>query len=239
MNRAEFLKKAFLGLSATIILPRLLNAETEIPEGEYLVNPHYVTSGNGFGNRIALTFDDGPHPKFTEIILKELDKYQMRATFFMVGKNVDAYPSIAKEVADAGHEIGNHSYSHPMFTRLSTEKVDAELQKTQDAVYNATGKTPLWLRPPYGAFDKARLGHIPLAKGLGIAYWSVDPMDWKQPGVDVISSRVLNSTTPGAIVLLHDIHQQTTQALPAILEGLQEKAFSLANITRFLGQPYV
>jgi len=238
MHRREFLKKLLVGLGATFILPRIVRAVPEIQEGESVVNPHYVTHGNGFGNRIAITLDDGPSPGVTETILKELEKHDLRATFFMIGQKVKAHPELARAVADAGHEIGNHSYTHPFLTRFSNDKVDDELQKTQEVIYNATGKTPLWFRPPYGAFDKPRMGNIPLSKGLGVAYWSVDPMDWKRPGADAIVSRVLSETNPGSIVLMHDLHPQTAQAVPSLFEGIKERAFSSANMTRFLGQPY-
>ncbi|MFZ5806302.1 MAG: polysaccharide deacetylase family protein [Verrucomicrobiota bacterium] len=238
MTRREFLK-ALAAVGGYLALSRMAFAEVAVTEGEYNINPSFVTRGNGFGNRIAITFDDGPTPGVTEPILEELRKHDLRATFFMIGKNVEHAPSLAKQVADAGHEVANHSYGHPMLTRLPLAQVEYEIQKTQDAIFKATGKTPIWFRPPYGAFDKAKHGPIARDKGLGIVYWSVDPQDWKKPGADAIASRVINATTPGSIILLHDLHLQTAQAVPRIFETLKEKAFAFSNLTRFLGKPYV
>lgn len=239
MTRAEFIKKTVLGLAAIAALPRWAEAEFDITGGEEIVNPHFVSKGCGFGNRIAITFDDGPTPGVTDVVLKELEKHNLRATFFMIGKKAELYPSLAKSVVDAGHEVANHSYTHPNLLRMSPAKVEYELEKAQEAISNATGKTPLWFRPPYGAFNKKAQGHIPLSKGLGIVYWSVDPRDWSRPGASTIASRVISQTTPGSIILLHDLHSQTAEAVPSIFSELQEKTFAFANLTRFLGKPYV
>lgn len=203
-----------------------------------VLNPHFINSGNGFGNRIAITFDDGPTPNITERVLAELEKRRVRATFFMIGQNVKAHPSLARTVVDAGHEVGNHSYTHPQLGKLPAERVEDELKRTQDVIADATGKVPQWFRPPYGSFNKKEQGIIPMKLGLGIVYWSVDPRDWSQPGASNITSRVLGGTQPGSIVLMHDLHAQTADAVGAILDGLEEKAFAFSNMTRFLGQPY-
>ncbi len=207
-------------------------------KGEYQVPPHSLSSGPGFGNRIAVTFDDGPSPGITEIVLKELANRKLCATFFMIGSKVQMYPALAKEVADAGHEIGNHSWDHPALSKMSEDKVDSQLQRTQDAIFAATGKTPVWFRPPYGAFRVKDQGHIPASKGLGIVFWSVDPRDWSQPGAEAITSRVMTATVPGSIVLLHDLHPQTATAVPGILDQLEDKDFNLTHISGFVGAPY-
>ena len=205
--------------------------------GPMEVNPHFVSSGNGFGNRIAVTFDDGPTPGVTDVVLAELDRSRLRATFFMIGKKVRLYPSLAQEVVAAGHEVANHTYTHPMLTKLSRAKVEEEIYKCHDTITEVTGRLPVWFRPPYGAFRKD-LASIPASRGMGIAYWSVDPQDWARPGSSVIASRVLNQTTPGSIILLHDLHQQTAQAVSDIFQGLKARAFVFSNMTRFLGHPY-
>jgi peptidoglycan/xylan/chitin deacetylase (PgdA/CDA1 family) len=156
----------------------------------------------------------------------------------MIGQNVKARPKLAKEVADRGHEIGNHTYTHPMLSKMSDEAVHDQLYRTQQVILEATGKTPVWFRPPYGAFRKSQ-GHIAVALGLGIIYWSVDPQDWSRPGVQNIISRVVDHTTPGSIILMHDLHDQTAEAINTVLDGLKQKAFAFTNVTRFLGLPYV
>ena len=227
------------GLAGVTLTPQRMFGQPVTPEKEDAqISPHLVTHGPGFGNRIALTFDDGPTPGVTELVLKQLADHKLHATFFMIGANVKAYPALAKEVADAGHEIGNHSWDHPMLISMSEEKVDSQIQRTQDIIHEATGKTPVWFRPPYGAFSKDRQGHIPATKGLGIALWSVDPRDWSQPGSSAITSRVVTSTGPGSIVLLHDLHPQTAAAVPDMLNQLEEKDFNMVHLSGFLGAPY-
>lgn len=252
MNRAEFIKKMFCMAGAAIATSSIGFAQEEQilratpvhssegsigTPGPMNVNPHFVSSGNGFGNRIAITFDDGPTPGVTDVVLRELDRRKLRATFFMIGKKVRQYPSLAQEVVAAGHEVANHTYTHPVLTKLPMAKVEDEINRCQDTIIEVTGRLPLWFRPPYGAFRKD-MAHIPAARGMGIAYWSVDPQDWARPGSSIITSRVLNQTSPGSIILLHDLHQQTAQAVSDIFRGLEARAFVFSNMTRFLGHPY-
>jgi len=226
------------GLVGSAALARHLQAQpTAEPPLPGQPKLHAVSQGPGFGNRIAITFDDGPNPGVTEIVLKELEARKLHATFFMIGRNAEHFPSLAKEVADAGHEIANHSYTHPALGLMSEEKVEYEIQKAQDCIVQATGKIPVWFRPPYGSFHPNQY-HIPYSKNLGIALWSIDPRDWSQPGTEAITSRVVGGTTPGSIILLHDLHHQTALALPAILDGLQEKDFNFSPMSGFLGLPY-
>jgi len=241
MNRGEFLKSLAFGLGAAALFPRISSGDPAGPMilgGETEVNPHFASHGNGFGNRIAVTFDDGPTPRITEKVLSELEKHRMRATFFMIGQRVKAEPSLAKAVADAGHEIGNHSYTHPQLAKMPASRVEEELSKTQDAIMEATGKKPQWFRPPYGSFIRSTQGPIAEKLGLGVVYWSVDPRDWSQPGVPVIISRVLAGAQPGSIILMHDLHPQTAEAVSTIFDGLQEKFFAFDNMSRLLGNPY-
>jgi peptidoglycan-N-acetylglucosamine deacetylase len=237
MKRKDFLKMLTAG-AIGYQFSSLPGITIENPTvGEYDLNAHFVNRGPGLGRRIALTFDDGPSPGITDVVLKELAKRSVTATFFMIGNKVERYATLAKEVSAAGHEIGNHSYTHPALSSLSAEKVDAEIQKTQDVIANVTGKAPVWFRPPYGAFRKDQ-GYIPRSKSLGVAYWSVDPRDWAKPGVSTIVSRVTSATNPGSIVLLHDLHTQTRDAVGSILDNLMESSFSFTPLSGFLGAPY-
>ncbi|MEM6884903.1 MAG: polysaccharide deacetylase family protein [Verrucomicrobiota bacterium] len=210
-------------------------AETLPPKS---TKAHFVYNGPGFGNRIALTYDDGPTPGITEKILDELAERNLKATFFMIGNKVRRYPDIAKAVVDAGHEVANHTYTHPSLNRLSDDRVIEELTQCQDVIGEVTGVTPVWFRPPYAAFANKRQGPMARNKHLGVAYWSVDPRDWANPGVNTIVRKVLGSTRSGSIILLHDLKRQTMQATPAILDGLMEKQFRLTTISGYLGDPY-
>jgi len=239
MERGTFLKLLGSGLVYLAGKPVVGAVETQaMPEnGETQTNAHFVNHGPGFGNRVALTYDDGPSPGVTDIILKELDRRQLKATFFMIGKKVRAYPSLAREVAAAGHELANHTFTHPSLSRLSNDQVISELRQCQEAIGEVTGQEPVWFRPPYGAFRKNQ-GHMPRAEHLGVAYWSVDPRDWSRPGISRITHTVLNNTRPGSIILLHDLHRQTAEATPTVLDGLEEKDFFLTPMSGLLGDPY-
>lgn len=237
MQRKDFLK--ILGASATgLQFSQLLAlADPNPTQGEFQVNANFVHRGPGLGRRIALTFDDGPSPGVTETVLKELAKRNILATFFMIGNKVERFASLAREVVAAGHEIGNHTYTHPALNTLPDARVEYEIEKTQEVISSVTGKVPMWFRPPYGAF-RTNQGSIPRAKSLGVAYWSVDPRDWSKPGVSAIVSRVTTTTNAGSIVLLHDLHTQTADATGAILDNLMESSFSFTPLTNFLGTPY-
>ncbi|MDR2462339.1 MAG: polysaccharide deacetylase family protein, partial [Verrucomicrobiales bacterium] len=170
--------------------------------------------------------------------LKELERRKVRASFFMIGGNVGRNPGLAAEVAAAGHEIGNHSHTHPRLDRLSAARVSAEIDRAQDAIAAATGRAPVWLRPPYGGFRRKEQGPLARARNLGVVWWSVDPLDWKRPGARLIISRVIGETLPGSIILLHDIHPQTAQTVGELLDRLLEKGFNLTTVSGFLGEPY-
>ncbi|MDX6767499.1 MAG: polysaccharide deacetylase family protein [Candidatus Methylacidiphilales bacterium] len=239
LRRAEFLKMTALGVGVGSVLPAWAAEPEPVKpdEAKTRLNAHFVNHGPGFNNRLALTFDDGPTPGVTEIVLKELARRSIPATFFMIGRNADAYPSLAKEVAAAGHEIGNHSYTHPALSGLSEERVNYELQKTQDVLEGINGRPPAWFRPPYGAFRRDQ-GPIPRCKSLGVALWSVDPRDWSRPGSSTIVQRVVSAAAPGSIVLLHDLHSQTAEACGAMLDQLMEKDFQFVRLSQLLGEPY-
>ncbi len=236
MRRADFLK--LLGLAgASYASPAFAQGEIPIQPGECEVNPAFINSGPGFGNRVALTFDDGPSPGVTDRVLTELSKRGLHATFFLIGAKVDASPQLARRIVEEGHDVANHTYTHPRLAGLSDSSVEQQLIRTQEAIARATGITPVWFRPPYGAFRREQ-GSIASKLGLGVAYWSVDPKDWSQPGSSAIAQRVLSASQPGSIILLHDLHSQTADAVPAIFDGLIERTFTVAPFHSFVGNPY-
>jgi peptidoglycan/xylan/chitin deacetylase (PgdA/CDA1 family) len=171
------------------------------------------------------------------VILNALQRRNIKATFFMIGRRVLSAPSLGREVVAAGHEIGNHTQNHIPLSRYNSRRVDSEIALCQNAIEKHLGFSPRWFRPPYGAFRRNQ-GVIPLSRLLGIAYWSVDPQDWRRPGVEKIISFVTERTQPGAIILLHDIHQQTAQCIDRLLDGLLEREFTFTTMTGFLGIPY-
>lgn len=186
------------------------------------------------GSYIAMTFDDGPHAQFTPTLLDQLKARNIKATFFVVGQNVAALPQIAKRIVDEGHEIANHSWSHPAFAKMSTEAVSSQIQRTEDAIFAATGLRSTNFRPPYGSITAAQKKWIPEKYNLRILLWSVDPLDWRKPGDAVLRSRIVNGAHYGAIILAHDIHGSTVRAMPETFDELLAKGFKFVTVEQLL-----
>ena len=181
-----------------------------------------------------MTFDDGPSSETTPRLLEILKQRNIKATFFLIGENAASNPDIVRRILADGHEIGNHSWTHPQLSRLSDDRVTAEISKTQDAIKEASGFTPTLLRPPYGAITTRQREWIESQFGLNIILWSVDPFDWKRPGASVITQRILSQVRPGAIILSHDIHKQTVDAMPATLDALIAKGYKFVTVTQLI-----
>ncbi|SDN56711.1 Peptidoglycan/xylan/chitin deacetylase, PgdA/CDA1 family [Klenkia soli] len=187
---------------------------------------------------IALTFDDGPGP-YTARLLDELAAAGVHATFFVVGHNVAARPQLVARAAAEGHEIGNHSWDHPQLTTLSAAQVDTELDRTSDAVAAATGGAPPTIvRPPYGDYDDAVLGEL-AARGESAVTWDVDTLDWQNRDAGITTTRALAGAVPGSIVLMHDIHPSSVDALPGLVAQLQQRGFTFVTVSQLLGTDLV
>jgi peptidoglycan-N-acetylglucosamine deacetylase len=185
---------------------------------------YYVNDGPKV---IALTIDDGPSPLYTPQVLRLLDKYQIQATFSMVGKNVRYYPEVAREVAAAGHTIVNHTWDHANLTTLSPAKQQSEIARATAVIATAAGTEPTMFRAPYGAWSKATLAYCASA-GLTPLDWSVDPRDWARPGVKEIVKTIMKTTKTGSIILEHDGGGDRSQTVAALQQA----------IPRLLGEGY-
>lgn len=199
------------------------------------VPPITINSVHVDGPYIALTFDDGPSATLTPKLLDLLAARHLKATFFVVGQCAADHPEILKRAVREGHEIANHSWSHPNLGKMSDEAVRRELQKTDDAIVAAIGKRPTLLRPPYGSITPRQKQWIHEEFGYRIIIWDVDPFDWKRPGPSVVTSRIVNQTNPGSIILAHDIHAPTVEAMPATFDQLVKKGFKSVTVTELLG----
>src|SRR5438552_6859730 len=186
------------------------------------------------GPYIAMTFDDGPSATLTPKLLDLLAAHHIKATFFVIGENVAEHPEIVARAAREGHEIGNHSWSHPNFAKMSEDRVHQQLWRTDDAIKNAIGKRPTLLRPPYGSITEREKRWIHDEFGYEIILWDVDPLDWKRPGPAVVRSRILKETRPGSIVLSHDIHPGTIEAMPYTLDELEAKGFKFVTVSELV-----
>lgn len=179
---------------------------------------------------VALTFDDGPNNSSTLDLLDILQQSDVKATFFMLGQMVAQYPDSAKKVAEAGHEIASHSYSHPQLNTLSTEDLKEEIFKTDKAIFDATGTLPRNLRPPYGAIDKQSAETI----GMPIIQWDIDSQDWKSKDPGKINAVVKQNVFNGAIILIHDIHPESVKAVPGIIKMLKEEGYTFVTVDQLL-----
>src|SRR6266536_2199154 len=186
------------------------------------------------GPYIAMTFDDGPSATLTPKLLDLLAAHHIKATFFVIGENVAEHSEIVARAAREGHEIANHSWSHPNLGKMSGDNVRSQLQRTDDAIRNATGKRPTLLRPPYGSITAREKRWIHDEFGYQIILWDVDPNDWKRPGPAVVRNRILKETQPGSIVLSHDIHPGTIEAMPSTLDALEAKGFKFVTVSELM-----
>jgi peptidoglycan/xylan/chitin deacetylase (PgdA/CDA1 family) len=183
---------------------------------------------------IAMTFDDGPHPSNTPRLLDLLKQRNIKATFFVVGSNSKAYPQILRRITAEGHEIANHTWTHANITTLSTDALRKELRDSCDAIVKAAGVTPTLFRPPYGATNASIKSLIKTEFGYPSIIWSVDPEDWKRPGVQVVADRLVAGARPGAILLAHDIHKPTIDAMPSALDRLLAKGFRFVTVSQLI-----
>jgi len=186
------------------------------------------------GPYIAMTFDDGPSGPNTPKLLDLAAQKHIKLTFFLIGENAAHYPQLVQRELAEGHEIGNHSYTHPDLAKMSDDAVHAEIQKTQDAIIGASGYRPILMRPPYGAITARQKLWIAKDFGVKLILWDVDPLDWKNPGPDVVADRIIAATRPGSIILSHDIHSGTVAAMPKVFDTLLAKGFRFVTVSQLI-----
>ncbi|GAA2313927.1 polysaccharide deacetylase family protein [Streptomyces hawaiiensis] len=185
---------------------------------------------SGRGRIMVLTFDDGPDPRYTPHILDTLAQYDVRAMFFVCGEMVAGGRNLLARMADEGHVVGNHTWSHPLLTRLTRRQIRSEMERTSDVIEDAYGERPEWFRAPYGAWNRtafrigAELGMEPLG-------WTVDTLDWATPGVRSIANRVERGAAPGVVVLSHDAGGDRSQSVRALRRYLPELLDSGYHVT--------
>lgn len=182
---------------------------------------------NAKKKQVALTFDDGPDPKVTPKILATLAKYDAKATFFMLGSRVEFYPEIANDVLEAGHELGNHTWTHANLTNMTSDAITQEVSRTNNIIEQSTGETPTVFRPPYGAFNDDMLNVL----SLPVILWDVDTLDWKHRDATQLLASVKSSVHDGSTVLMHDIHLSTAQGLESVLEYLTNEGYTFVTVS--------
>jgi len=232
---------------SSIRTPNNPNYRTPLPGGSTPRNPDMQFSWNfppgseiSFsrvlvsGNYIAMTFDDGPHPQNTPRLLDILRARNIKATFYVIGRSVDLYPQIVRRTVAEGHEIGNHSQTHRLLSKLGDSELRSEMARCRDAVGRAAGVRMRTMRPPYGGLLQRQRELVMNEFGYPTILWSVDPLDWKRPGPSVVTSRILSGTNAGSIVLAHDLHAQTVDAMPATIDGLLRRGFKFVTVSQLL-----
>lgn len=198
--------------------------------------PLVIYHGNSAFREIALTFDDGPNPIYGPQIQGELKRYNVPATFFYVGQQVQRYPTIAAQAHNAGFIIGNHSWDHADLTHLSSTQVQSEFTETSNAIFKATGVTPTLMRPPYGAVNSA-IENQSAQLGMSTILWDIDPQDWKRPGTNAIVQNVVTHIHNGAIILMHEgggDRSQTVAALVQIIPALRLRGYHFVTIPQMI-----
>lgn len=185
---------------------------------------------------IALTFDDGPHPKNTPVILDILAQYGVKATFFEVGSNVEYYPEVSRRVAKEGHEIGNHTYTHPHVKNLSLSELEKEVAKCEASIKKVTGEFPVLFRPPEGVIDDA-VKVMSTDREYSIIIWSIDTRDWAGTSTSAIVGNVMKNVKSGDIILMHDYVTKschTIEALKIIVPLLLEEGYTFVTVSRLI-----
>ena len=187
--------------------------------------------------KIALTFDDGPHPRYTKEILGILEEYHVKATFFVIGINALHYPDDLQKIIDAGCEIGNHTYSHPRIKELSEEELQKQIVECEDTLDRLCGIRPHIFRPPEGMMNEG-LKRLLKEMDYHAVLWSIDTMDWDHHSPQKIAAEVLGSVRSGDIILMHDYighNSPTVTALELMIPKLLERGFEFVTVSELIG----
>lgn len=179
---------------------------------------------------IAFTFDDGPRKGNTERILAALDKYNFRATFFMLGQNVKLYPDTVKKVYKSGNEVSGHSWNHPQLTKLTKAQIKDQYDRMNQAIYAACKSKAASFRPPYGAVNE----NVKQVVDKPLILWSVDTLDWKTLNTNATVNAILKNAKDGDIILMHDIHAPTVAAVEKVLPKLKKEGFEVCTVSELL-----
>ena len=179
---------------------------------------------------VALTFDDGPSPKYTPLLLDGLKERNVRATFFLLGKNVKENQELVQRMQAEGHLLGNHTYNHVQLNKIPETTARQEILKTNNEIYEATGKYPEYMRPPYGAWKK----NMELCVEMLPVFWDIDTLDWKSQNVDAILKAAGEEPEDGSIILMHDEYQTSVEAALLLIDRLKEKGYEFVTIDELI-----
>jgi polysaccharide deacetylase family sporulation protein PdaB len=222
-------------------------AKTESGAGKELTLPElrakyaevFKVSGTSSEKKIALTFDDGPDATFTPQILNVLKEHGVKATFFLIGKQAEKHPDVVRRIVREGHVVGNHSYSHPLFTKLTVEQAQGEVEQAGKTISRLAGYTPKLFRPPFGQINEAQLKWMK-EQQMVVVNWNVDSLDWKSLSEQQVTRNIMNQTKAGSIILQHSGGADTqdlsgtVKALPTIIRHFKENGYQLVTVPELL-----
>lgn len=231
------LKRALCIISALVFILLPPNPASAMIEVEVWGDNVFASHENS-QMKIALTFDDGPHPRYTDEILEILEKYNIHATFFEIGENVSYYPEITKRVIDAGHEIGNHTYSHPRLnmSKYSVAELEKQLLRTERLIYETDEYRPKLFRPPEGRCC-GTVADIAKKMDYSVILWTIDTYDWRHTPPQTIAANVVSSIRSGDIILCHDgitKDSPTPAALEIFIPKLIEMGYKFVTVSELL-----
>jgi peptidoglycan/xylan/chitin deacetylase (PgdA/CDA1 family) len=178
---------------------------------------------------VALTFDDGPHQILTPRLMDTLKKTDSKVTFFVMGVKAILHPEILERAISEGHEVSNHVWDHPVLTKINPQELSSQLARTSEAIRAATSSDPKTMRPPYGLTNRRNNDMIYGQKGMTIIQWSIDTIDWQFPTPQVIVDRVMKKIQNGDVILCHDIHANTINTMPLLIEALTKAGYKLVT----------
>jgi peptidoglycan-N-acetylglucosamine deacetylase len=211
--------------------PPIRTRNTPTPSPPETPKPPAVPTPGSSGS-VALTFDDGPHPRHTREILDILEAAGAKGTFFIVGMEAERHPELVREIVVRGHVVAGHTWSHARLTGLDEASFTAEVDRANTYLTELTGQTVRYVRPPFGAYDSTTVARLE-ARGLELAMWTHDSRDWAKPGVGAVIDRATRGIGPGSIVLFHDgggDRSQTVQALPQVIERIAAAGLRLEGM---------
>lgn len=191
-----------------------------------------VSSPEDYSDRkmVALTFDDGPHPVYTERLLDGLKERDVKATFFLIGKSADKYPDLVKRMAEEGHLIGNHTMDHVQLNHKTYEEAIEQIRQSNQIISQITGQTPQYIRPPFGEWSKELQEEVDMTAVL----WDVDPVDWKVKNTDTVVKRILKNARDGDIILLHDVYGTSVDAALEIVDQMRAEGYEFVTVDEII-----
>lgn len=227
------------GVLAAVIAEHCVQATEPVNEeaqtGDADMDDEAVTAfggrqGDELTKKIAITFDDGPNPEYTPLLLDELKKRGVPATFFVLGSEVELYPELVRRACEEGHLIGVHSYKHVNLRTLSDAQAIDQVNRTNEAIHAACGQYASYIRPPYGCWKEDLDYEVQMVEVL----WDIDPRDWATTSADLVAQRVLQEAGENRIILLHDASSSSVQAACMVIDSLQAQGYSFVTVEELM-----